>query len=86
LLGFSSNDIDTSSESGWPSTLLTLISSFPDDPSLWPRVSTSVCMNVGYSSIPVVSGFRAWRPGLSGVGSTPPPMRWMTIPTCPGLM
>ena len=36
----------------------TLISSLLAEPSVAPCVSTSVCMNVGYSLIAVVSGLR----------------------------
>src|ERR687885_1207776 len=82
--GSSSNDIETSSEIGCPSRLLTLISSLLAEPSFELRASTSVCMKTGYSSIPVVSGFRKCSPGPSGVRSTPPPARWMTMPTYPG--
>jgi hypothetical protein len=84
--GSSSKLIDTSTEIGCPSSELTLISSLPGEPSVSVRVSTSVCMNVGYSSTAVSSGLRRCSPGPHGVRSTPPPVRWMTMPTCPGLM
>src|SRR6478752_2315486 len=83
--GSSSNESETSSETGCPSTLLTLISSFDPEPSP-PLVSTTVLRNTGYSSIPVANGMRVWTPGSSGRGSTPPPARWITMPTLPGLM
>src|SRR6476661_7836698 len=84
--GSSSNESDTSSDTGCPSTLLTLISSFVPEPSMFDFVSTTVLRNTGYSSIPVANGTRMWTPGSSGCGSTPPPARWITMPTLPGLM
>src|SRR6476646_3275863 len=41
-------------------------------------------MKIGYSSMPVVRGFLICRPGSSGLLSTPPPARWITMPTYPG--
>ena len=50
--------MDTSSDNGCPSMEFTLISSLFSEPSVLARVSTRVCMKVGYCSMAVNSGLR----------------------------